>query len=129
MKMTRLFAPASYWQATQEEHDLVCNGCGAKGLGGMLGFLVPDTFYGLSITRACNIHDWMYTEGKGIEDKDKADRAFLNNLLRIIEAESCWLLKPLRRYRAMTYYGSVRDFGGPAFWAGKNEPREMRNYA
>ena len=53
------------------------------------------------------------------------DRAFLNNMLRIIEAESKWLTW-LRRSRAMKYYSAVRDFGGPAFWKGKNKSTEIR---
>ena len=51
-----LYKPESYKRAQASEIDNVCNGCGSKGLG---GWLVPDTLYGLSVTEACNIHDWM----------------------------------------------------------------------
>lgn len=61
----------------------------------------------------------MYHFGKDISNKEKADRVFLNNMLRIIEEGSVNWLKPLRRMRAMKYYSAVKDFGGPAFWSGK----------
>lgn len=120
--MHELFAPADYRQATAEQKRDICNGCGTKGLGGLI---TPDTLYGLSINAACDIHDWMYVFGRTIADKEEADRVFLNNMLRIIEAKSGLLLRWLRRRRAMTYYSAVRDFGGPAFWAGKNAPEEL----
>ncbi len=120
--MIKLFAPHTYWVASNAERESRCNGCGTKGLGGLL---VPDTLYGLDITEACNIHDWMYFEGKNIADKESADRTFLNNMLRIIDAGSFAPLRWLRRVRAMSYYSAVRDFGGPAFWSGKNKPEEI----
>ncbi len=117
-----LYAPESYWKASAEERTKRCNGCGTKGLG---GWLVPDTLYGLNITEACNIHDWMYAKGKVIADKDSADRAFLNNMLRIIEAESSAWFKSIRKRRAWAYYLAVKQFGGAAFWSEKNKPEEM----
>jgi hypothetical protein len=113
----KLFAPESYYQAEEKEKDRVCNGCGAKGLG---GWLVPNTLYFLSIKEACNIHDWMYEQGKTNTDKEEADRVFLNNMLRIIEGKPSKLLNALRRQRAMKYYTAVKDYGGPAFWNCKN---------
>jgi hypothetical protein len=112
-----LFTPQSYKSAPETERALVSNGCGAKG--GISSWLVPNTLWGLSVKRACNIHDWMYSEGLTIADKEEADRVFLNNMLRIIEVESCWLLKLPRRSRAKKYYKAVKYFGGPAFWEGK----------
>jgi len=119
----QLYAPKSYWHASDAERNRVCNGCGTKGLG---GWLVPDTLYGLNIEICCDIHDWMYCEGSSVADKERADRTFLNNMLRLIEAKSFWMLLPLRRYRAMLYYSAVCDFGGPAFWNGKNLTSEFR---
>lgn len=117
-----LFAPPIYWKLTPEQRAFLTNGCGTR----RIGFLIPDTAWGVSIKEACNIHDFMYRDGKTIEDKESADRTFLNNMLRIIDGESrCELIKVLRRYRAMSYYSAVRDFGGPAFWSGKNKPEEM----
>ena len=124
--MGNLFAPQAYWDLTPEAKAEICNGCGTKGLG---GWLVPDTLWGLSITEPCHIHDFGYFVGKTLEDKEREDRIFLNNMLRVIEAANKWydkLLKPLRRMRAMKYYSAVKDFGGPAFWSGKNKSQEER---
>ena len=122
--MPRFYAPADYWTANEGIRKLICNGCGTKGLG---GWLVPDTFWGLNITAACDIHDWMYHYGSTILDKKAADRAFLNNMLRTIETDGeLALLQPLRRIRARSYYRAVRDFGGLSFWRGKNGMREER---
>jgi hypothetical protein len=121
--MTQLFAPAEYWALDPQQRADVCNGCGTKGL---CGYVIPDTIWGLCITPACNIHDYMYEAGWYIEDKEEADRVFLNNMLRIIDAETRFdWLKRLRSRRARVYYEAVRLFGGPAFWAGKNKEDEM----
>lgn len=117
-----LTAPLEYLQADPAERDRACNGCGTKGLG---GWITPDTLYGLSITEACNIHDWQYFYGRSILDKKAADRTFLNNLVRIVDAAPRMtlldrILAPLRRRRALKYYEAVRHFGGPAFWEGKH---------
>ena len=110
-----LYAPESYLSATKEARNATCNGCGTEGFG---GWIVPDTIWGLSISECCNIHDWMYEHGVSIEDKREADRVFLNNMMRLIE-EGCAWLRFLRRIRARTYYRSVRDFGGSAYWDNK----------
>jgi len=116
-----LYAPASYQHASPAARAEVVNGCGPKGK----GFLVPDTFWGLSISPACDVHDWMYHVGATIRDKDEADRVFFNNCLRIINAKTRWnWLRNFRHHRAKIYYEAVRDYGGPAFWAGKNLPAE-----
>lgn len=81
----QLFAPKSYWQASDTKKAKIANGCGPDGWKTFWG--VNKTF-GLSIKKACNIHDWMYHFGKNEEDKDKADRVFLNNMIRIIESET-----------------------------------------
>ena len=63
-----------------------CNGCGS----GWNAKLVPDTIYGMSIKDCCCIHDYGYEIGKTIEDKQREDRAFLNNMLRKIDANPHW---------------------------------------
>jgi len=118
--MTALYAPESYWVASNSDRKKVCNGCGSKGF----GWLVPNTIWGLSIKDCCDIHDWMYEEGFDIEAKEKADRTFINNMLRKIKDASKWL-RWLRRKRAMKYYGVVVNFGGSSFWRGKNKPETM----
>ena len=118
-----IYAPGTYWLLSPEDRAILTNGCGTKGLGGVL---VPDKLFGLSITAACNIHDFMYNEGKSIADKEAADRSFLNNMLRIIEAESYnAIMVKIRSKSALQYYKAVRDFGGPAFWSGKNKEQEL----
>ena len=92
----------------------------------MCGFLVPDDLLGLCITPACDIHDYMYTVGDSISDKDSADRSFLNNMLRLIDAHDCWqIFKRRRALEAQVYYEAVHLFGGPAFWSGKNLEVEL----
>lgn len=117
-----LVAPESYRKATHAERAAVCNGCGSKGLG---GWIVPDTLYGLSISDACNVHDWCYAEGVTHDDKLAADRLFLDNMYRIIEAESVGFLKPLRRLRARNYFRAVDRFGDAAYWSGKAYPEHQ----
>jgi len=111
-----LYAPKSFLEA----HDIVkaeiCNGAGPKGY----GWIVFDTMYGLSVTEAADIHDWMYYMGVDITDKEEADRVFLNNMNRIIETKTKWKwLRWLRKERAAKYYYAVKWFGGPAFWENK----------
>lgn len=113
-----LFAPASFLAAEVTAITDVVNGCGA---GNAKFDFIPDTIYGVYVGYACFIHDWMYDEGRTIEDKKEADRVFLNNLLRIVEDSSGWYRpKWLMRRRAKTYYLGVKYFGGRAFWRGKN---------
>ena len=121
--MSKLFAPDQYWSLTPEARADATNGCGTRGI---IGILVPDTIYGLCITPACNIHDWMYICGATLYDKDEADRVFLNNMLRLIDDGRSWKwLKLLRIRRAKIYYQAVRLCGGPAFWAAKNKPESL----
>lgn len=118
-----LFAPESYTRATPEVRAAVVNGCGP---GGWKIDLVPDTIWLLDISACCDIHDWMYAAGSYIYDKEEADRVFLNNMLRTIEAAGgWWWLKALRRRRAAKYYNMVHLFGGPAFWLGKNSGTQL----
>ena len=118
-----LYAPASYHAASPEVRLQVTNGCGTAG---WKGRLVPDSIWFLCITPACNIHDWMYTVGLTLADKDEADRVFLNNVCRLIdEAGGPGFLIDLRRDAAKGYFEAVHVFGGPAFWAGKNQPGTM----
>ena len=120
MKTVELYAPESYNRASTEVIAQVVNGCGSSG---WKGRLVPNYIWFLSIKEACNRHDWMYTVGKTLADKEEADRAFLNNMLRIIDAAGgpFWL-RDLRKGAAYGYYEAVVRFGGPAFWDKTNEP-------
>lgn len=120
----KLYAPESYWETPEHIIDDLTGGCGPGGFG---DWLVPDTVYGLSVFPACRIHDYMYGVGETLADKKEADRVFLNNMVRLIKAKAAWKwLRRLRLRRARTYYYFVKEFGGSAFWKGKNRPEEER---
>lgn len=129
--VAHLYAPSAYWDIPKEVRESRKTACGAGD--GVGDAVVPDRIWGLNVTEACRIHDFMYSEGKTLEDKERADRVLLNNLLRLIDAAEesskfrpwAMVVAAVRRYRAMTYYNAVRDFGGPAFWNGKNPDNEM----
>ena len=113
----RLWCPQSFALATADEIALVTNGCGSSSA---RFDYVPDTLYGLSIKRACIVHDWEYFVGATHEDKQIADRRFLDNMLLLIDAGSAWQhTRWLRHRRAVKYYQAVRLGGGSAFWGGK----------
>ncbi len=129
--IVELFAPDGYWKIPEAERVLRNTACGAgSGIGDLV---VPDSVFGIRVTEVCRIHDYMYSVGETEEDRLIADRVMLNNLLRVVEeAKSkckipvwCTFLATIRRYRAMTYYTAVRNFGGPAFWKEKNSPSEI----
>ena len=101
------------------------NGCGPAG---WKGKFIPDHLLWLSITEACNIHDFMYLVGQTEADREEADRVFKNNMLRIIEAASGnWLTLAIRRKLAKYYHGVVKDMGGTYFWADKNPEETFKN--
>ena len=113
----KIYAPITYWELSPEEKKEICNGCGAKD-----GLKVPDTFWGLNIEEACNIHDYMYNTGKTHYDKLFADAMFRLNLTVIIDAKETFkekLLSVLRHYRAGTYYIAVAKYGNYSFWKDK----------
>jgi hypothetical protein len=129
---TELFAPRDYGEQPCCFHvapeDVIQDaiGEGGCGPGGFGDLLIPDSMYGLKIKKACSIHDWMYHFGKDDLDKSRADRVFLNNLIRIINKNTKnRFMRMLRYRRAKTYYSMVCVFGGPAFWSDKNKPEEM----
>jgi hypothetical protein len=123
-KQTVLFAPLEYWQLSIVQRNHICNGCGP---GSVLGLLVPDSIWGISVTEACNIHDFMYATGETIEDKYLADRVFLNNMVRLILADkdADFELRKARLDSAQLYYEMVHRFGGPFFWANKNKKENL----
>ena len=93
--------------------DYKSDGCGS----GWNTRLVPDTIYFMDISSACKIHDYAYDVGITESNKMKADREFLNNLLRLIEQNKKWYYPTrLARLRAYTYYSAVKKFGGASFY-------------
>ena len=110
-----LWAPESFTLASEEQRKKVCNGCGP---GSWKHDIVPDHLLWVNIGMACNIHDWMYEEGTEIEAKEKADRVFLNNMLRLVMGNSrSKILKAIRCRFAWRYFTAVSRYGGPAFWS------------
>jgi len=117
-KKYKLITPREYEKLDKRELELICNGCGTEG---WKGKLVPDTIYGVNITKACNIHDFMYFNGMTMKDKKEADDVFLKNLLTIVNHSPKWSswLNGLRRRRVNKYYLAVKHFGKKAYLAGK----------
>lgn len=109
VRMRGVVAPRRYFLLTDMERAEICNGAGSKGIG---GWLVPDTIYGLSITEAANVHDYMYATPQ--YSRQACDKLFLKNMLSLIDAkEDSWgWVKKLRYARAHTYYYAVKNFGG-----------------
>ena len=131
--MTKLYAPLEYGEqpccyhaATKDQKDGIVGGCGAGD--GFGDYIVPDKLLGLSIKKACKIHDWMYAYGVTLGEKEFSDRVFLNNMLRLIRDNQSRLksVNFLRRNFAKSYYLAVKWFGAPAYWDGKNKPEELQ---
>lgn len=124
MSRIELYAPPEYWKLTDDERKNFRCGPGR----GVLELLVPETIYGLCVTPACAIHDFMYREGPPTDQgKTEADLVFLNNMIRIIETKTKnKTLMRLRLRRARIYYESVKLMGGAAYWNEKNNPEYMR---
>jgi hypothetical protein len=106
-----------YYELTPEKKAKICNGAGAAG--DWRSAFIPNTIFGLDCTEVFNIHDYAYFLGVNLEDKYRADRAMLQNLLILID-NSCWpIFRWLRRLRAIDYYTAVVEFGNSAFFKGK----------
>lgn len=123
----KLFAPAEYWNLSPAARAEMTNGCGPAG---WKGKYIPDHLLWVSIKAACDIHDYMYLVGKTEADREEADRVFLNNMMRIVEAKSAnWFTRSLRRRLVLHYYAAVRDMGAIFFWDDKNPPETFRDPA
>lgn len=126
----QLWAPEAYWGLPDHVKNAYRCGPGR----GILEKLIPDVWrFGwplvrpLVITPACAVHDYMYAEGPDSEDhRYLADRVFKNNMIRLVEcARTCWPVTRVRLRKCNIYYGAVRTFGGPAFWASRNPASEV----
>lgn len=118
--LAEIYAPKEFWS---DEYYLN-RGCGPGPFGDKF---VPDKlWWHCNIQLACAIHDFMYRYGEMIEDKEKADRVFLNNMQRIIDCHGYpKLIKRMMYWSAYRYYLVVKKYGGPAFWNDKNKPEEV----
>jgi len=132
LEQTYLYAPDEYWELTEEQLEELTGGCGPGHIG---DYLVPDKLYGvINIKPACRIHDYMYAVGLTEEDKEEADKVFLDNMQRITLWETAgWFDDEERQEKvreecfrqADTYHMMVSTFGGRAFWKGKREEVEI----
>jgi hypothetical protein len=105
--------PESWINATEQERKDIANGCGAKG---WKFDVVPDTIWGLSISKMCDWHDFDYTFlEKTQENKDIADSNFLHNIEVKIH-KTGGFFKWFRLRRAKKYYYFVSKFGDSAFF-------------
>jgi len=109
--------PLGYWKMSEEDRKKASNGCGAAG---WKVDVVPDTIWGLDISKACDIHDVAYHIGRTISDKNSGDFDFHYNLKELIRRNSNWFTRKLRNARAYWYYKVVAEFGESAFLVGKD---------
>ena len=112
-----LYAPDSYWQASPAERSELSS---SKAVQQLKSPIVNSTLWGLPIDRCDDIHNWMYFNGTCEEDKQVADRAYLNNMVRTINHATHWgLLRKLRYWDAKRNFDAVNFFGGELFWQEK----------
>lgn len=103
-----LITPASFRNASPAERAAVSNGCGPQS---RFGGLVPDKLLGLSITCACDRHDWQYHHKV---NKNVADRTFFANMCILIDKRGGPLRWP-RRVLAWWYFRAVVRLGDRAY--------------
>ncbi len=104
-----MLAPEGYWNLSEAEQYEISNGCGpAKATS-----LVPDSILGISLTPACDIHDYTYTNPQSMEKRKLADDLFLENMRRLLNQD---LKSPALKFFGLAgiqfYYLAVRLFGG-----------------
>jgi len=114
--MTR--TPIRYRNLTPEQKKIICNGCGGKGS----IIPVPNFCFGAS----CDHHDFNYWLGCQPEQRKKADKQFLTEMLKDAKrvkppramAFICNAFKIHTKYYeswAYTFYAAVRLRGGKYF--------------
>lgn len=119
--MLPLYYPKTFINASLEEMKEVCNGCGAKD-----GVNVPDTMWGLKVTKPCNIHDWMFHKGTTLGDYYFANVMFFWNLTATIIDGSNWFTMLPRMKRALKYFLAVLTKAGTeAYWVDKRYDDRM----
>ena len=101
----KLLAPLTMIKRPMAEIMDGTNGCGRAGIEGAV---VPDTIWGLDISPACRVHDWMYADAETLMDENYADAIFGANLISIIQQHTkSRVLKWLRLRRAYKYVDAV----------------------
>ena len=108
-----LYAPKEWWENREKAIKEECNGCGSEL--DLSGKLVPNTIYGLDISKDCCCpHDWMYRHGITWLDKIFSDVFFLYNMVAIILNAGGWIVW-LRLFRATKYFVAVVKAGDKSF--------------
>ena len=102
-----LQVPKSYFGITEEEKQLITNGCGSEGF---LEKIIPDNLIGLDVAESCNIHDWMFHHAKNKHDYKVADETFLENLNAQIKDQGSSLITLVRKGMAYLYFLVVRAY-------------------
>lgn len=90
--------------------------------------IVPDKIWGIPVSPACFIHDymWKYAEPSW-RDFHHSNSIFLHNLNELIRSQSkSTILKKFRMYRAVSYYNAVDSVGSKVFWAGKRTDKKEK---
>ena len=82
----------------------------------MFGFLGLDI--SIKLSPACFIHDWDWYYAQPDEGSFAATNERLSiNLGRMIDAYARWdFVRDRARYRAITYWNAVDEFGEAGFW-------------
>ncbi|AXH14369.1 hypothetical protein CP985_05635 [Malaciobacter mytili LMG 24559] len=117
MEKLPFYAPKQWWENRDKAIKEDCNGCGSEL--DLSGKLVPNTLYGLDISKECCCpHDWGYKYGKTWLDKMFTDVMFLYNMTAKIINTGGWLVIP-RLLRATKYFIAVVKYGDKSFADGK----------
>lgn len=116
-----VFIPDWFGEYSDEELEEMGLQCGTNdGRWSWLTVFVPESIHGVEIFPACAMHDLRYARGGSEQDKLKADRLFLNDLLTLVnkgaEEEDISGIELRSRHRqAFGYYVAVDTFGDAAF--------------
>lgn len=117
-----LYAPKGYF-SPKEVRD--CCGAGR----GMGEILVPDTIFGVRISRACHIHDHAWDVASE-EDFTFTNFMFLANIMILIwHGSNSKIMYWIRSYRAMTYFNAVQVVGKKHFMVMKAAQRRAKKAA
>lgn len=101
----KLLAPLSMVRRPMDEILDATNGCGREG---KIDEHVPDTIWGLDVSFACRVHDWMYEESDTKEEEQYADAIFAANLVSLIQQHTkSKIIMWLRLRRAYKYISAV----------------------
>lgn len=100
-----LLTPLSMLRLSMGAIMEMTNGCGREGIENRI---VPDTIWGLDISPACRVHDYMYIHADSLAEENYADAIFGANLISLIQQKTSFPpLKWLRLRMAYKYIDAV----------------------